>query len=81
MTGNAVLMGLLSALDTLASQAWGAGNKKQVGRLLQKSILIMLVCAIPVLVSSFVPSFDKPFFDSVYEWFVIYGVLHFFFIY
>jgi MATE family multidrug resistance protein len=46
ITGVTFVYGFGSALDTLASQAWGAKNYKKVGVYLQRSILIhMLITA------------------------------------
>jgi MATE family multidrug resistance protein len=54
VTGFSVSSGLLTASDTLCSQAYGAGNKKRVGIILQRS-LVILVC------SSLFISFSVPF--------------------
>ena len=37
-----------SALDTLCSQAWGSGNPELVGLHLQRCLLLLLLCHIPV---------------------------------
>lgn len=37
-----------SALDTLCSQAWGSGNPQLVGLHLQRCLLLLLLCHIPV---------------------------------
>lgn len=49
ITGNTVGMGLATAMDTLCSQAYGAGDKKQVGILLQRCVAIMMVVSIPTI--------------------------------
>jgi multidrug resistance protein, MATE family len=48
VTGLSIGIGLLSAMDTLCSQAYGAGNLKRVGLVTQRSMAIMLVVCIPV---------------------------------
>lgn len=49
--------GLLCAIDTLSSQAYGAGNARKVGVILQRSLLIATVFAIPAI---FVYCFAEP---------------------
>lgn len=48
ISGITTAVGLGAAIDTLAAQAWGAGNKKAVGILLQRGILILSVAMVPV---------------------------------
>ncbi|CAG8958070.1 hypothetical protein HYFRA_00000414 [Hymenoscyphus fraxineus] len=48
ITGLCVYEGLATSLDTLASQAFGAGKKKLVGRHVQRMWLLMLVATIPI---------------------------------
>ena len=48
ITGITTAVGLGTAIDTLAAQAWGAGNKKAVGILLQRGILILSLAMVPV---------------------------------
>ncbi|KAH3765586.1 solute carrier family 47 [Pelomyxa schiedti] len=48
VTGYSFGIGLLSAIDTLASQAYGAGNFKKVGDILQRAVLIAWICCIPI---------------------------------
>nr|XP_019923872.2 multidrug and toxin extrusion protein 2 isoform X1 [Crassostrea gigas] len=45
--GYAVLLGLSSGADTLFSQIQGSGNKEELGVVLQKGTLIMLLCCFP----------------------------------
>nr|XP_034335984.1 multidrug and toxin extrusion protein 2-like isoform X4 [Crassostrea gigas] len=45
--GNAVLLGLSSAADTLFSQIQGSGNREELGVVLQRGTLIMLLCCFP----------------------------------
>jgi MATE family multidrug resistance protein len=48
ITGLSVFMGLLSAQDTLSSQAFGAENFPRVGVILQRAVLILSMFCIPV---------------------------------
>eukprot|EP01114_Cavostelium_apophysatum_P021770 TRINITY_DN7680_c0_g3_i1.p1 TRINITY_DN7680_c0_g3~~TRINITY_DN7680_c0_g3_i1.p1 ORF type:complete len:531 (-),score=94.94 TRINITY_DN7680_c0_g3_i1:17-1609(-) len=50
VTGNSWIIGILSAMETLASQANGAGNYRRVGIVLQRALVVMGVCCIPVVV-------------------------------
>eukprot|EP00727_Mastigamoeba_balamuthi_P001511 m51a1_g11357 hypothetical protein (509) ;mRNA; r:10715-12731 len=43
-----VAIGLTSAVDTLASQAWGAGNKRRVGVVMQRGMWVVLAYAVPL---------------------------------
>ena len=49
LTSNLVMFGLGSAVDTLASQAYGAGSYKKVGVYLQRGILIHALALLVVL--------------------------------
>ena len=49
LTSNLVMFGLGSAMDTLASQAYGAGSYKKVGVYLQRGILIHALALLVVL--------------------------------
>ncbi|CEP62042.1 Erc1p LALA0_S04e06436g [Lachancea lanzarotensis] len=49
ITGFAAIQGLCTCLDTLCSQAHGAGNQQLVGVLLQRCALITLVFFTPIL--------------------------------
>ena len=50
ISGITAAVGLGTAIDTLAAQAWGAGNKIAVGIYLQRGILILSLAMIPVYV-------------------------------
>ncbi|KAL3847991.1 hypothetical protein ACJMK2_018878 [Sinanodonta woodiana] len=45
--GNAVMYGLTLACDTLFPQTYGSVNKTKVGVILQRSVLILLMCCLP----------------------------------
>ncbi|SCU86913.1 LAME_0D08086g1_1 [Lachancea meyersii CBS 8951] len=49
ITGFAAIQGLCTCLDTLCSQAHGAGNKQLVGILLQRCAIITLIFFTPIL--------------------------------
>ena len=49
ISGIAVAVGIVSTLDTLATQAWGAGNKKKVGIYLQRGVFILSLTMCVVL--------------------------------
>jgi len=53
VTGFSLVIGLLSALETLISQANGAENYKRIGLILQRGILITTVFCLPVVVAWF----------------------------
>ena len=48
ITGYAIFQGLATSLDTLCAQAYGSGNKKLVGLQLQRMVLFLWVCCIPI---------------------------------
>lgn len=50
ITGLALLFGIGAALDTLASQAYGAGKKHLVGLHVQRVTLLNWACVIPIAV-------------------------------
>ncbi|KAL3847024.1 hypothetical protein ACJMK2_017960, partial [Sinanodonta woodiana] len=45
--GNAVMLGLTLACDTLFPQTYGSVNKTKVGIILQRSVLILMMCCLP----------------------------------
>ena len=49
VTGFAVLAGTLSAMETLCSQAFGAGNYERVGVILQRAVMIVIFVLTPVV--------------------------------
>jgi len=49
ITGIALVAGLMTAMDTLASQAYGARNFKRVGLLAQRAAVICLTLSVPVV--------------------------------
>ena len=49
VTGLSVGLGLLSALDTLASQAYGAQKHKQIIEAVYQSIFMMILLVLAVL--------------------------------
>ena len=44
VTGNSVVMGLSAACDTLYTQTYGSNNKHKLGILVQKGIILLLLC-------------------------------------
>jgi MATE family multidrug resistance protein len=50
VTGLSVGSGIASALDTLCSQAFGAGDRLLVGILLQRGLVVMALLCVPVVV-------------------------------
>ena len=50
VTGFSVVLGLLSALDTLISQAYGAKNNHLIGRAIHQSIIVLFfVCFLAIM--------------------------------
>ncbi|XP_040278220.1 multidrug and toxin extrusion protein 2-like [Bufo bufo] len=47
MTGLSVALGMTGACDTLVSQTYGSKNLKRVGTILQRGILISMLCCFP----------------------------------
>ena len=47
-SGYAVLYGTASAIDTLSSQAVGAGNLRRVGLVRQRGLLVLMALALPI---------------------------------
>ncbi|XP_071175726.1 multidrug and toxin extrusion protein 1-like isoform X5 [Mytilus edulis] len=48
VVGSSVIIGLCTAFDTLFSQTFGSNNKNNIGLILQRGILIMLLACIPI---------------------------------
>eukprot|EP00126_Sphaerothecum_destruens_P015899 Sdes_comp9969_c0_seq1m1532 len=48
VTGLSLGLGLATAMDTLCSQAYGANNKKMLGVILQRGILILTLTSLPI---------------------------------
>ena len=53
VTFSSLMIGMSSAIDTLASQHYGAGNYTEVGIVLQRSCLVCLTVAFPLVGSWF----------------------------
>ena len=49
VTFSSLIIGMSSAIDTLASQHYGAGNNVEVGIVLQRSCMVCLMIAIPLV--------------------------------
>ncbi|KDO16725.1 hypothetical protein SPRG_21948 [Saprolegnia parasitica CBS 223.65] len=49
VTGYSIGLGLASAMDTLCSQAYGAGNLQRIGVVLQSGLLVLSVLFLPIL--------------------------------
>jgi len=49
VTGYSVIIGLLSAMDTLTSQAYGANKPRQIGVTVQQSVVVVILYSILVL--------------------------------
>jgi MATE family multidrug resistance protein len=47
VTGVSVVMGLSAACDTLYAQTYGSTNRKKLGVLVQRGVLILLLCLMP----------------------------------
>jgi len=50
VTGYTVGMGIATAMDTLCSQVYGANNKKGLGVILQRALLIEFVISLPICI-------------------------------
>ena len=48
ITGLSIYEGLATSLDTLTSQAFGAGKKHLVGLHIQKMIILVLLVTVPI---------------------------------
>lgn len=48
ITGYAVYQGLATSLDTLCAQAYGSGKKKLVGLQMQRMVIFLWTCTIPI---------------------------------
>lgn len=48
ITGYGVYQGMCTALDTLCAQAYGSGHKHLVGLQMQRMILFLLLCSVPI---------------------------------
>ena len=62
VTGLSLLFGMLGTIDTLASQAYGAGNFKRVGVVLQRALCIVTLQAMLTIV---LWSFSHPLLSAV----------------
>lgn len=50
VTGISICIGLLAGMDTLCSQAHGAGNYAREGIVLQRALCICITCLIPIII-------------------------------
>lgn len=50
ITGYSVYQGLATSLDTLCAQAYGSGKKTLVGLQMQRMILFLLLCTVPIAI-------------------------------
>lgn len=55
ITGLSMMMGLACGMETLCGQAFGAGNYRQVGIVLQRGIIVNLTAAVLVLLFIWLP--------------------------
>ncbi|ANB12375.1 Erc1p [Sugiyamaella lignohabitans] len=83
ITGFAMIQGLATCLDTLCSQAYGAGNLFLVGVYFQKCVLMIMVLFIPVallwctadtLIAAIVPEKDLAVLAVQYLRIIVFGV-------
>ena len=50
VTGLSVLIGMAGAVETMASQLFGAGRLREVGYCVQRSILVLSMTCVPILI-------------------------------
>jgi MATE family multidrug resistance protein len=62
MTGYAVMIGIASGLETVASQLFGAGQHRLLGVALQRSIFVASVIAVPIVLFWLFSGFILPIF-------------------
>ena len=49
LTGVVISIGLITVCETLLSQAYGAGNYKKIGVILQRTLLLSTISMFPII--------------------------------
>eukprot|EP01051_Picozoa_sp_SAG22_P003392 SAG22_NODE_164_length_16817_cov_61.573573_11_plen_184_part_00 len=68
ISGTSIVMGGMTALDSLASQAFGAGEFHTVGILLQRCAAIITLLTVPICASPFHPSPEPRMHLATFAW-------------